>query len=170
MRLLVIFLDDYHLRYGPLYDYRLRRMLHGFVDAEMKETDLFAVMDPLTPIDALNLTRNKQDLFDRIDKLQGRLGGFVPPRSVLEESHYSLRGPDRIRIRAEITLSALEVAGRAISGALREGRKSVLFVSEGPPLVVDGGDTSPTQLARRRHRGQPQQRHHPHARSARARR
>jgi VWFA-related protein len=139
VRLLVIFLDDYHLRYGPLYDYRLRRMLHGFVDAEMKETDLFAVMDPLTPIDFLNLTRAKQDMFDRIEKLQGRMGGFVPPRSVLEESHYSLRGPDRMRIRAEITLSALESLVNYL-GALREGRKSVLFISEGPPLMVDGAE------------------------------
>jgi VWFA-related protein len=145
VRLLVLFLDDYHLRFGPQYDYRLRRMLHGFVDAEMKEMDLFAVMDPLTPIDALNLTRNKQDLFDRIDKLQGRLGGFVPPRSVLEESHYSLRGPDRIRIRAQITFSALKSLAGYL-GALREGRKSVLFVSEGPPLWMQGGGTLSDEL------------------------
>jgi hypothetical protein len=103
----------------------------------MKETDLFAVMDPLTPIDALNLTRNKQDLFDRIEKLQGRLGGFVPPRSVLEESQYSLRGPDRIRIRAQITMTAMKSLVEYL-GALREGRTSVLFISEGPPLMVDG--------------------------------
>ena len=137
VRMLVLFLDDYHLRYGPLYDYRLRRMLHGFVAAEMKEMDLFAVMDPLTPIDALNLTRNKQDLFDRIEKVQGRLGGFVPPRSALEESHMYLSPSERIRIRTQITLSALQSLVNYL-GALSERRKSVLFISEGPPLWVDG--------------------------------
>ena len=138
VRLLVILLDDYHLRYGRLHDYKLKRLLRDFVTAEMRETDLFAVMDPLTPIDSLNLTRNRQDVFDRIERFEGRLGGFVPPRSPLEESHLYLSGAQRERIRAEITLSALESLAGYL-GALREGRKSVLLVSEGAPLMVDGG-------------------------------
>lgn len=145
VRLLVLFLDDYHLRYGPLTDVRLRKLLHGFVDAEMKEMDLFAVMDPLTPIDDLNLTRNKQTLFDRIEKLQGRLGGFVPPRSTLEESHLYLNPAERARIRAQITFSALESLVNYL-GALSDRRKSVLFVSEGPPIWLQSGSNLSDQL------------------------
>jgi VWFA-related protein len=136
VRLLVIFVDDYHLRNGPLFDVRLKQMLRRFIEAEMRPMDLFAVMGPLTPISDLKLTRRKRDLFDRIDKVQGRLGGFVPPRSVLEENQFALNPRQRARIRAEVTLSALQAAAVHLGG-LREGRKSVLFVSEGPPLRAD---------------------------------
>jgi VWFA-related protein len=138
VRLLVIFLDDYHLRYGPLFDHRLKRLLRDFVEAEMKETDVFAVMSPLTPMEDLHLTRTRQDILDRIEHLQGRLGGLVPPRSALEEGQMYLRSGDRARVRAEVTLSALESLANHL-GALGEGRKSVLFVSEGPSVLLDLG-------------------------------
>lgn len=137
VRLLVIFLDDYHLRYGPQYDAQLKRMLRGFVEAEMLPTDLFAVVGPLTPISDLGLTRDKQEILKRIDAFQGRLGGFVPPRSPIEESHEYLPFGQRMRIRSEVTLSALEAVALHL-GALREGRKSVLFISEGPSMYADG--------------------------------
>jgi VWFA-related protein len=136
VRLMVIFLDDYHLRYGPQFDARLKQMLRGFIQAEMRPTDLFAVMGPLTPLSDLRLTRDKQVLFERIDRVQGRLGGFVPPRSVLEESHLRLSEAGRARIRAQITLSALESLVVHLGG-LREGRKSVLLIGEGPPMRAD---------------------------------
>lgn len=141
VRLLVIFLDDYHLRFGPLYDVRLRQMLRRFVEVEMRPSDLFAVMGPLTPISDLGLTRDRQAILDRIEGFQGRLGGFVPPRSPLEESQSYLGGPQRMRVRAQITLSALKSLAEYL-GSLREGRTSVLFVSEGPPLMVDGSSMS----------------------------
>jgi VWFA-related protein len=139
VRLLVIFVDDYHLRFGPQFDYRLKRMLRGFIEAEMRETDLFAVMAPLTPMDDLGLTRSKHDVIERIDQVQGRLGGFVPPRSALEESQMYLQGGDRMRVRAEVTLSALQSLAHHL-GAMGEGRKSVLFISEGPIASSDVAD------------------------------
>jgi VWFA-related protein len=136
VRVLVLFVDDYHIRHGALFDHQLRRLLKRFVQAEMQPTDLFAVMGPMTPISDLGLTRDKEAILERINRLEGRLGGFVPPRSALEENQLLLNAGDLARIRAQITLSALQSLAVHLGG-LREGRKSVLFISEGPPFVAD---------------------------------
>lgn len=137
VRLLVVFLDDYHLRHGPGFDIRLKEVLRGFVKAEMQPTDLFAVMGPLTPISDLRLTRRKEDILDRIAKFQGRLGEFLSARSPIEEEQLGLDPVSRQSVRAQITLSALKSVASYL-GSLRDGRKSVLFVSEGPLLYAGG--------------------------------
>ena len=139
VRLLVVFLDDYHLKYGAIADTRLRQDLSRFVQTTMRPLDLFAVMGPLTPISDLGLTRDKNAVLERINKVQGRLGGFVPPRSPIEEAHMRLGGGDLTRIRAQVTLSALGSLTVHLGG-LREGRKSILFVSQGPPMLRGGAD------------------------------
>jgi hypothetical protein len=88
----------------------------------------------LTPITDLGFTRSRQAIVARINRIEGRLGRFVPPRSVLEENQFRMNAA---RVRAQITYSALQSLVVHLSG-LREGRKSVLFVSEGPPLIGDG--------------------------------
>lgn len=137
VRLLVIFIDDYHLKYGPLEDTRLKNGLSRFLQSEMRPLDLFAVMGPLTPISDLGLTRDRTALIRRINQLQGRLGGFVPPRSPIEEAHLRFGAGDLVRLRAQITLSALHALAVHLGG-LREGRKSILFVSQGPPTRAGG--------------------------------
>ncbi|MBI4476561.1 MAG: VWA domain-containing protein, partial [Acidobacteria bacterium] len=137
VRLLVIFLDDYHLRHGPAFDVRMKEMLRGFVKAEMQPTDLFAVMGPLTPISDLRLTRRKDEILDRIAKFQGRLGEFMFARSPVEEEQMRLDPMSRMGVRAQVTLSALKSLVTYLGG-LRDGRKSVLFVSEGPSLYAGG--------------------------------
>ncbi len=139
VRLLVIFLDDYHLKFGAIADTRLRRDLVNFIQSQMRPLDLFAVMGPLTPISDLGLTRDKNALLERVNHVQGRLGGFVPPRSPVEEAHMRLGGGDLTRIRAQVSLSALESLAVHLGG-LREGRKSILFVSQGPPMLRGGVD------------------------------
>jgi len=137
VRVLVIFIDDYHLRAGPLDDVRLRRDLVRFIREQMRPLDLLAVMGPLTPISDLGLTRDMHVLLKRVNELQGRLGGFVPPRSVIEEAHMRLGGADLMRVRAQVSLSALESLAVHLGG-LRDGRKSILFVSQGPPIRAAG--------------------------------
>ena len=139
VRLLVIFLDDYHLKFGAIADTRLRRDLVNFLQAEMRPLDLFAVMGPLTPISDLGLTRDRNALLERVNHVQGRLGGFVPPRSPIEEAHMRLGAGDLTRIRAQVSLSALESLAVHLGG-LREGRKSILYVSQGPPMLRGGAD------------------------------
>jgi len=139
VRLLVIFIDDYHLRAGPLEDVRLRHDLVRFIRGQMRPLDLLAVMGPLTPLSDLGLTRDMSALLKRVNGVQGRLGGFIPPRSVVEEAQMRLGAADLMRIRAQISLSALESLVVHLGG-LRDGRKSVLFVSQGPPLLASSVD------------------------------
>ena len=103
----------------------------------MRPLDLLAVMGPLTPISDLGLTRDRIALLERVNQVQGRLGGFVPPRSAIEEAHMRLGAGDLTRIRAQVSLSALESLAVHLGG-LREGRKSILYVSQGPPHACRG--------------------------------
>jgi VWFA-related protein len=137
VRLMVVFIDDYHLAYGVLEDTRLRRGLARFVEEAMQPLDLFAVMGPLTTLSDLNLTRDRAALIERINRLEGRLGGFVPPRSAVEEAHLRFGAGNLGRIRAQVTFSALNALVVHLGG-LREGRKSVIFVSQGPPTRAGG--------------------------------
>jgi len=129
VRVFVIFLDDYHVDKGPQITIPIRKALRNFVD-QLWPTDLVAVMDPLTPLDAIRFTRTKSDLVDAIQKFEGRQWEYFPVRSILEEAQ--LRSENPRRMRAQVTLSALE--GLCIKlGGLREARKTVFFVSQGPP-------------------------------------
>lgn len=130
VRLFVIFWDEYHVDWQPDVTLPLRRALKTLVE-QFGPNDLVAIMDPLTPIDALAFTRTRRDLLDRIEKLQGRQGRAFLPRSAAEENQ--LRAPNPAELRAGVSLSALDALVTHLGG-LREGRKSVLFISQGPPL------------------------------------
>ena len=130
VRLFALFLDDYHIDSHPEVAQRLKRALESFVDA-LRPTDLVVVMDPLTTLEGLTFTRDKWLLRERIRTFKGRRGELVPVRSVLEEAQLSQRNV--WELRAGVTLSALEALVTHLGG-LREGRKSVIFVSQGPPV------------------------------------
>jgi VWFA-related protein len=131
VRVFVIFLDDYHVDKHPAITIPIRRSLKDFI-GRLWPTDLVAMMDPLTPLDALRFTRVKQELLDAVAKFEGRQGEYYPVRSLLEEAQ--LRSENPRRMRAQVTLSAL--AGLCVKlGGLREGRKTVIFVSQGPPTM-----------------------------------
>jgi hypothetical protein len=127
VRLFALFLDDYHIDSHPEVAQRLKRALESFVDA-LRPTDLVVVMDPLTTLEGLTFTRDKWLLRERIRTFKGRRGELLPVRSVLEEAQLSQRNV--WELRAGVTLSALEALVTHLGG-LREGRKSVIFVSEG---------------------------------------
>ena len=86
-------------------------------------------MDPLTPVDALRFTRDRRALADQVHQLRGRRGLYVPARSAIEEAHLR-NGQDVERIRSQVTTTALKSAIMHL-GTLRQGRKAVVFVSEG---------------------------------------
>ncbi|HEX9093729.1 MAG TPA: VWA domain-containing protein, partial [Coriobacteriia bacterium] len=137
VRVFLIFWDEYHI--GPFGSaLRGRQILQQFVLTAFGPTDLVALMDPLTPLDAIRFTRDRRELADAIHRLQGRRGVYTPPRSGAEEAQLA-RSRDIEPIRAQVTASALE--GAAIHlGTLREGRKSIVFVSESlGPLGGDAG-------------------------------
>lgn len=134
VRLFAIFLDDYHVDKAPAITLPLRAALEHFVDA-LGPRDLVAVMDPLTPLSHLRFTRARGELRERMRTFEGRRGERFPVRSVLEEAQ--LQHPRLWEVRAGVSLSAL-TALTTYLGGLREGRKSVIYVSQGPPVLSPG--------------------------------
>jgi VWFA-related protein len=128
VRIFALFFDDYHVDKRPFITVPMRRALESFV-ARLGPTDLVAVMDPLTPLSALKFTRDFVEVREWVKKLEGRQGETFPIKSVMEEEQLMAR--NRRMIRAEVTLSALSALVTRLGG-LREGRKSVVFVSQGP--------------------------------------
>ena len=134
VRLFALFLDDYHIDSHPAVTLRLQRALESFVD-RLQPTDLVVVMDPLTTLDGLTFTRDKWTVRERIRTFKGRRGELTPVRSVVEEAQMTQRNV--WELRAGVTLSALEALVTHLGG-LREDRKSVIFVSQGPPVGRPG--------------------------------
>jgi VWFA-related protein len=138
VRVFAIFLDDYHVDKAPDVTLPLRSGLTSFVRA-LWPTDLVAVMDPLTPLSALTFTRSQAELLRRVQAFEGRQGELYPIKSMMEEAQWS-SGNVR-RIRSEVTLSALAALTVKLGG-LREGRKTILFVSQGPPTFFGTRDVN----------------------------
>ncbi len=128
VRVFLLFWDEYSIDQFAS-SIRAREALTKFVSTAFQPTDLVALMDQLTPTDAIRFTRDFKDLALDVKKLRGRMGVLVPTRSAVEDAQL-MRGGDIRRLRAEVTLSALKSAV-VFLGTLREGRKSVIFFSEG---------------------------------------
>lgn len=127
VRVFVIFWDEYHIsQMAPAI--RAREALESFVQTAFGPTDLVAVMDQLTPTDAIQFTRDHRALADQVHQLKGRQGVYVPTRSAIEDAAMS-RGPGIEFVRAQVTSSALESTIDYL-GSIKEGRKSILFVSQ----------------------------------------
>ena len=130
VRLFAIFLDDYHIDKKPDVTLPLRGALTKYVN-QFRANDLLVLMDPLTTLYDLKYTRSKTDLANRIHAFEGRRGEVFPVKSVIEEAQMSQRNWQELR--AGVTLSALTALATQLGG-MREGRKSILFVSQGPPV------------------------------------
>jgi VWFA-related protein len=126
-RLFILFLDDYHVRRGS--DLAVRPPLIDFVQNQLAPQDMVAVMYPLTPVSALTFTRNRSSLISSINNFLGRKGDYLP-RNPFEEKYAYYPAVQVEQIRNDVTVTALE--GAAIKlGGMREGRKSIILVSEG---------------------------------------
>ena len=138
VRVFLIFWDEYHIgRFASAI--QARHALTDFVTSAFGPTDLVALMDPLLPTDAIRWTRNRTDLSQAIQKLEGRYRVYLPARSVLEEAQLYRR--DVERLRSEVTVSAMKAAASYLGG-LREGRKAIVFVSEGLPWLDRNDEAS----------------------------
>ena len=128
VRLFAIFLDDYHISKRPEITLPLRDSLTKFVNL-LGPNDLVALMEPLTTLYDLKYTRSKPELLNRIRSFEGRYGETFPVKSVIEEAQLTQR--NWMELRSGVTLSALKALVTQMGG-LRDGRKSVLFFSQGP--------------------------------------
>jgi VWFA-related protein len=139
VRVFAIFYDDYHIDKSPTITMPLRRAIEKFIE-QLKPTDLVVIMDPLTTLDGLKFTRSRSDLLARVHTFEGRRGEIFPVKSAVEEAQLSQRNV--FELRAGVTLSALEALATRLGG-LREGRKSILFISQGPPVGTPGSPNYP---------------------------
>lgn len=128
VRLFAIFLDDYHISKRPEITLPLRDTLTKFVN-QLGPNDLVALMEPLTTLYDLKYTRSKSELLNRIRTFEGRYGESYPVKSVIEEAQLTQR--NWMELRSGVTLSALKALATQMGG-LRDGRKSILFFSQGP--------------------------------------
>ena len=127
VRLFILLLDDYHVRRGN--DMAVRKPLIDFVQTQLAPQDMVAVMYPLTPVSALTFTRNRDSLIQSINNFEGRKG-LYEPRNEFEEryAYYPVQTVENIR--NDVTMGALKGAAVRLGG-MRDGRKSIIFVSEG---------------------------------------
>jgi VWFA-related protein len=126
-RIVVFFLDDYHVRLGS--SLASRKHLVEFIQTQLGPRDLVSVMYPLSPLDSVVLTRDHGQLTRAIERFQGRKFDYTP-RNALEDRYANYPAETVERIRRQVSLSALQ--GLAVKlGALREGRKAILLLSEG---------------------------------------
>jgi VWFA-related protein len=127
VRVFLIFWDEYHIS-EFVSALRGREDLTRIVLNGFGATDLVAIMDPLLTLDAIRFTRDRRDLAEQVRKLRGRRGVYYPPRSGIEEAHImEMRNIERVR--TQVSVSAIKAAAVHL-GTLREGRKSLVVVSE----------------------------------------
>jgi VWFA-related protein len=127
VRLFIMLLDDYHVRRGN--DMAVRKPLIDFVQNQLGPQDMVAVMYPLTPVSALTFTRNRTSMIAAINAFEGRKGQYQP-RNEFEERYAYYPTATVEKIRNDVTMGALKGAAVRLGG-MREGRKSIIFVSEG---------------------------------------
>jgi VWFA-related protein len=127
VRLFVIFFDDYHTRVGSAL--AVKEPLTRFVQTQLGPNDLVAIMYPLTPLDAISVTRNHNSIITAIKNFEGRKFRY-DPRNDFEAQYANYPTEVVERIRNEVVMTALRGLATRL-GSLREGRKAIIFVSEG---------------------------------------
>jgi len=138
VRLFVILFDDYHVRRGSAM--AVKAPLIRFVTQQLSPLDMVAIMYPLMPTDLISFTRDRAATASAIDAFEGRKY-IYDPRNMFEEQYAYYPAATVERIRNEVSLSALRGLVTWL-GSVREGRKSVILVSEGytnnlPPTLSD---------------------------------
>jgi VWFA-related protein len=127
VRLFAIFLDDYHVRRANAM--RMRDVLVQFVKTQLGPLDMVAVMTPLLPVAALTFTRDLDAVASQIRAFEGRKYDYRP-RNAFEDQYANYPAQVVENVRNEVVMTAMR--GLAVRlGSLREGRKAIIFVSEG---------------------------------------
>jgi VWFA-related protein len=132
VRLFAIFLDDYHVRRGT--SMAVRGQLSKFIDTQLGPSDMIGVMYPLESTGSVRMTRNHSAVSRGLEQFLGRKYEYQPKNQFEEQyAHYPTETVERIR--NQVSLSALK-ALIIHMGSLKEGRKSLILVSEGYTYMV----------------------------------
>jgi VWFA-related protein len=132
VRVFVIFFDDYHVRLGNSLS--VKEPLIRFVQTQLRPNDVVGIMYPLTPLDGISFTRNMASVVSAIERFEGRKFDYRP-RNMLEEQY--ARAPTEVveQIRNQVVMTALRGLSTRLGG-LREGRKAIIYVSEGLTVLL----------------------------------
>jgi VWFA-related protein len=132
VRLFAIFLDDYHVRRGA--SMAVRGQLARFIDTQIGPSDMIGVMYPLESTGSVRMTRNHSAVSRGLQQFLGRKYEYEPKNQFEEQyAHYPTETVERVR--NQVSLSALK-ALIVHMGTLKEGRKSLILVSEGYTYMV----------------------------------
>jgi VWFA-related protein len=126
VRVFAILLDDYHVPRSR--SMAVRDALTAFIRNHVRPSDLLTVMYPLTPVRTLTFTRDHEGIVQAIRTFEGRKGDYTA-RNPVEEEHWR-NLPAIERIRNDIVVDALSALSIRL-GSLREGRKSIILISDG---------------------------------------
>ena len=138
VRTFLILWDEYHIGESASA-YRARDALEKAVMTAFGETDLVALMDQLTPISAIEFTRNRRAMADNVRKLKGRRGVYLS-KSPLEEQMMSaaMSAVGGIEgLRSMVSFDAINAAATHLR-SFGEGRKTLIVISEGFTPVSQG--------------------------------
>jgi VWFA-related protein len=145
-RLIVIFLDDYHVRREN--SMRIRRDLATFM-TQLGPRDLVAIMYPTMTPAALTFTRDRRALARDLMTFEGRKYVYDVKNEI--DRQMAMASPDQIeQQRNLITITSLETLC-AYMGTMRDGRKTILLTSEGligstPSSVISGAPGNPEPI------------------------
>jgi len=125
-RLFIIFLDDYHTRLGN--SMHVRQQLANFI-SRLSSRDLVALMYPLSSVVGATFSRDHDGTAAGIMQFRGRKYDYHAMNSY--EANFENQPPEvQEQIRNELVIGTMK-STCALMSTLREGRKTVLFVSEG---------------------------------------
>ena len=152
VRLIAFFLDDYHVRESPSLTARLEFV--KFVETQLVPTDMVTLMYPLQPISAVRFTRNHGSIAQGLRNFVGRKYNYEPKNAIEQGYVYRMSTQSVEMIRNDVSIGAIKSLIIRMGG-LKEGRKSLVLVSEGytnivpPQLQSDiAGTTDPNNAAR----------------------
>lgn len=139
-RLFVIFLDDYHVRRGN--SMRVRQQLAEFLSS-LTRNDLVAIATPLSGVAGLTFSRNHNLTSNTVMGFEGRKYEYEP-RHPIEYRYSTLPIEQQEQMRNSLVITALQNLCEYL-GTVREGRKAIVYVSEGMSgYVPDGVRTTGT--------------------------
>ncbi len=127
VRLFAIFLDDYHVRRGA--SMAVRGQLMQFIETQIGPSDMVGLMYPLEATASVRMTRNHSAVARGLSQFLGRKYEYQA-KNQFEETYAHYPADTVEKIRNQVSLSALK-ALIVHMGSLKEGRKSLILVSEG---------------------------------------
>jgi VWFA-related protein len=139
-RVMAFVIDDLRMSFRSIVD--VRRMLNRFVDAHVKPGDLVAIIRTAGGAGTLQqFTTDRRLLMAAVEKVRwsARVWPY-DPSGPWERGQGGLADRFEREVTLEGTLGALAYAVRGVQAL--PGRKTVVFVSEGFPLVTPGSETN----------------------------